>query len=170
MGGDGTWRRGLGAGVVVLVAMVASTAATAPASAQEMLRCTAANLGQRTCQVGNVCVCTYQDGKANRAPKGYAWDCGLGNGTCTAGTSYPPPQAYGYAPPVVVEGYTVGALGPEAIARLQQRLNDLGYDAGPADGVAGVRTRNAIRVYQEQQGLPIDGQPSPDLLTRLGRR
>jgi peptidoglycan hydrolase-like protein with peptidoglycan-binding domain len=30
----------------------------------------------------------------------------------------------------------------------------LGYDAGPADGVAGLRTQRALSLYQRDNGLP----------------
>ncbi|HSM69175.1 MAG TPA: SEL1-like repeat protein [Xanthomonadales bacterium] len=55
----------------------------------------------------------------------------------------------------------------ELSAAIQQGLNTLGYDPGPADGVMGGRTRAAIRDYQKDQGVPIDGQPSQELLRHL---
>nr|MBV6628737.1 lytic murein transglycosylase [Oceanococcus sp. HetDA_MAG_MS8] len=54
------------------------------------------------------------------------------------------------------------------IQRAQQRLNDLGYNAGPADGIAGSGTRAAIRAYQQQQGLVADGHLDLPLLEQLG--
>lgn len=50
---------------------------------------------------------------------------------------------------------------------IQQALVARGYDPGPVDGVAGRRTRTAIRKYQADAGLPVDGQPSPALLNHL---
>lgn len=55
----------------------------------------------------------------------------------------------------------------EVVAGIQRELNRLGYDAGPVDGLMGQRTRNAINDYQADAGLPVDGQPSLDLLVRL---
>ena len=55
----------------------------------------------------------------------------------------------------------------ELSAAIQKGLNTLGYDPGPADGVMGGRTRAAIRDYQKDQGVPVDGQPSPGLLRHL---
>lgn len=55
----------------------------------------------------------------------------------------------------------------ELSAAIQKGLNTLGYDPGPADGVMGGKTRAAIRDYQKDQGMPIDGQPSPGLLRHL---
>ncbi len=52
-------------------------------------------------------------------------------------------------------------------ATIQKRLNDLGYDAGTADGTMGGKTRAAIRDYQTDSGIPVDGQPTQALLDRL---
>lgn len=66
---------------------------------------------------------------------------------------------------------TQSAAKPKADRRLvreiQQRLATLGYDPGPADGVMGRRTREAIRAFQKQQGLSEDGKPSNGLLASL---
>jgi membrane-bound lytic murein transglycosylase B len=50
---------------------------------------------------------------------------------------------------------------------MQQLLNRLGFDAGSADGIAGPRTRAAIRALQQELSLPADGYPAPALLQRL---
>jgi membrane-bound lytic murein transglycosylase B len=50
---------------------------------------------------------------------------------------------------------------------MQQLLNRLGFDAGSADGIAGPRTRAAIRALQQELSLPADGYPAPSLLQRL---
>lgn len=50
---------------------------------------------------------------------------------------------------------------------VQQALNDAGFDAGPADGKPGRKTRNAIRAYQEQNGLQITGEIDLPLLLAL---
>lgn len=55
----------------------------------------------------------------------------------------------------------------ELSGAIQKGLNTLGYDAGPADGAMGGRTRAAIRDYQKDHGLPVDGQPSQALLLDL---
>jgi peptidoglycan hydrolase-like protein with peptidoglycan-binding domain len=53
------------------------------------------------------------------------------------------------------------------VVGIQEELELRGYDPGPVDGVAGGRTRAAIRRYQAAAGLPVDGQPSPGLLNHL---
>ena len=49
------------------------------------------------------------------------------------------------------------------IATTQAGLIKLGYDPGPVDGLMGVRTSAAIRAYQIDQGLEVDGAPTPGL-------
>ncbi|MBF9033941.1 lytic murein transglycosylase [Rhodobacterales bacterium HKCCE2091] len=51
---------------------------------------------------------------------------------------------------------------------LQRRLTAAGFDTGGADGVIGTLTREAISAYQAANGLPVTGEPSPELLRRLG--
>jgi S1-C subfamily serine protease len=51
---------------------------------------------------------------------------------------------------------------------VQQRLGDLGYDPGPVDGVVGPSTRAAIRAFQADAGLPVDGEISEALYAALG--
>ena len=55
----------------------------------------------------------------------------------------------------------------ERVAEIQHELNQLGYDAGPTDGLMGDRTRNAIYQYQADMGITRDGRASSDLLKRL---
>jgi membrane-bound lytic murein transglycosylase B len=50
---------------------------------------------------------------------------------------------------------------------LQDGLTMLGFDTGGSDGVFGRRTRNALREYQKARGLPADGFPTPQILTRI---
>lgn len=49
----------------------------------------------------------------------------------------------------------------------QSRLNDLGYNAGPEDGVYGPTTRGAVREFQSDQGLPMTGEASKSLLVHI---
>jgi type II secretory pathway predicted ATPase ExeA len=56
------------------------------------------------------------------------------------------------------------------IALAQSRLNALGYKAGAVDGVVGPRTRAAIRRFQADAGLPVDGRISDPLITALRRQ
>ncbi len=49
------------------------------------------------------------------------------------------------------------------VANTQSGLSRLGYDPGPVDGLIGPRTSAAIREYQYDHGLPLDGQATPAL-------
>jgi TPR repeat protein len=49
----------------------------------------------------------------------------------------------------------------------QQHLAQMGYSPGPADGISGPRTRAAIRTFQSDRGLPVDGEASEALLDEL---
>lgn len=60
-----------------------------------------------------------------------------------------------------------GALTYQQMLDLQNRLNDLGFDAGVADGLPGLQTQAAVRSYQLQQQLPADGYASPSFYQRL---
>jgi membrane-bound lytic murein transglycosylase B len=62
-----------------------------------------------------------------------------------------------------------GALGTAQLKTLQQSLNELGFDAGTADGMLGPRTQTAIRIYQDLHQLPVDGYPSPEVLANVER-
>lgn len=58
-------------------------------------------------------------------------------------------------------------LSREQAQEIQRRLNALGFEAGPVDGVPGSQTRAAIRAFQQSAGLPADGHPSPRVLEQL---
>lgn len=58
-------------------------------------------------------------------------------------------------------------LGREGIAEVQRLLRQLNFEPGPPDGIAGERTIDAIRLYQQFAGLAIDGKPTEALLHDL---
>ena len=56
----------------------------------------------------------------------------------------------------------LGHLDPvEKLTGVQARLNNLGYDCGPIDGVFGPRTQAAVRAFQKDYQLDVDGIPGP---------
>jgi len=59
---------------------------------------------------------------------------------------------------------------PAAIAKAQQQLAALGYDPGPVDGMMGKNTRIAIKHYQVDSDLTVDGKLTPAMSTHLERR
>lgn len=56
---------------------------------------------------------------------------------------------------------------PGMVREIQRRLAGLGFDPGPADGLMGRRTREAIRAFQRREGLAADGRPGAQVLSRL---
>ncbi len=59
------------------------------------------------------------------------------------------------------------------VRQLQERLLEMGYDVGRADGIYGARTARAVAVFQREVGLPPDGACGPHTmhaLRRLGRK
>jgi hypothetical protein len=71
---------------------------------------------------------------------------------------------YDASPRVV---YTESAVGGSVVASVQSELRRRGYDAGPADGVMGGRTRSAILNFQADHGLSRTGRITESLLRAL---
>lgn len=61
---------------------------------------------------------------------------------------------------------TYGAKG-EDVKRLQQRLKDLGYLSGKADGQFGGGTKRAVIAFQRRNGLNADGEAGETTLAKL---
>ncbi len=60
----------------------------------------------------------------------------------------------------VVDSETV--IGPlESPFGIQARLLGLGYDCGPLDGIIGPLTKAAVKEFQEDQDILVDGIPGP---------
>lgn len=60
-----------------------------------------------------------------------------------------------------------GSRGGE-VTQIQQRLQELGYDPGTADGIFGSRTQQAVIAFQQDQGLDADGIVGKNTLAALG--
>lgn len=57
----------------------------------------------------------------------------------------------------------------EDVADLQNRLGALGFDAGRVDGIFGPETLTALKDFQRNVGLPIDGICGPTTIEELRR-
>jgi peptidoglycan hydrolase-like protein with peptidoglycan-binding domain len=55
----------------------------------------------------------------------------------------------------------------EKVRSIQTSLATLGYKPGPADGILGHQTRNAIEAFQRDRGLPVTGEASARLDLKL---
>jgi N-acetylmuramoyl-L-alanine amidase len=65
------------------------------------------------------------------------------------------------------------ALVGEDVRALQERLLEMGFDAGRADSIYGPRTARAVAQFQREVGLTSDGSCGPQTmkaLRRLGRK
>jgi spore coat assembly protein SafA len=71
---------------------------------------------------------------------------GRGEGAAAAERRFEPPNAI----------LSYGSRGPH-VRTLQQALKDQGYDPGPVDGIFGPRTEQAVRSFQQDRGLVVDG-------------
>lgn len=58
-------------------------------------------------------------------------------------------------------------LRGDDVAELQNRLNNLGFDAGKADGIFGTSTHRAVSDFQHNRGLGEDGVAGPEVITEL---
>ena len=65
------------------------------------------------------------------------------------------------------QGYRSG--GRMSLRDAQQRLNDLGFEAGAADGRMGARTRQALIDFQNERGIQATGRLDAATQAELGR-
>jgi peptidoglycan hydrolase-like protein with peptidoglycan-binding domain len=82
--------------------------------------------------------------------------------TPTTTTAAPPPVTEPPPPP----GLEPGTEGPEVLA-LQQRLTELGFWLGEADGRYAGLTQQAVMAFQKANGLARDGVAGPQTLGAL---
>jgi hypothetical protein len=66
--------------------------------------------------------------------------------------------------PTLAQGW---ANDPEWVAHLQQLLIDHGHDPGPVDGAFGPLTDAAVRAFQAERGLIVDGIVGPQTWAAL---
>lgn len=78
----------------------------------------------------------------------------LGSGTIAA------TLAFGAVPAFAAGNLKVGSKGQE-VTDLQNRLNELGYHAGAADGSFGASTKQAVYAIQKAAGLNVIGSVGP---------
>ena len=59
------------------------------------------------------------------------------------------------------------ATDKKDVLEIQKGLKDMGYNPGPVDGINGQQTQDAIRQYQKDHGLIVDGQATPGLMNHI---
>lgn len=57
----------------------------------------------------------------------------------------------------------------EAVRELQERLNYLGYSCGVVDGIFGDDTKDAVKAFQAEHGLAVDGVVGPKTWSELNK-
>ncbi len=68
---------------------------------------------------------------------------------------------------ISVPASSPGDSSREVVKEIQILLTRLNFDPGPADGIPGDRTVNAIREFQLAAGIDVDGQPTVELLAHM---
>ena len=76
-------------------------------------------------------------------------------------------QLVGVADIAIEDNVETEALSFNEMWALQGKLNELGFPAGPPDGFPGLKTQEAIRMYQAKHQLPQDGYASPSLYQHI---
>lgn len=86
--------------------------------------------------------------------------------------SYNPPsspQSYSYpqSRPAPTVTTSHNSLAPQKIIEAQNLLKELGYDPGQIDGKYDKQTERAMKAFQKDRGLSLDGQLDRNLLNTL---
>lgn len=68
------------------------------------------------------------------------------------------------------EAQTASIDVEQAVRNIQAILNNNGYDAGPADGVMGAKTKAAIKAFQADNDMQADGEVDDELVKALLER
>jgi N-acetylmuramoyl-L-alanine amidase len=77
-------------------------------------------------------------------------------------------QQAGMPPKGITWMLEIGALDPvEEITGVQARLNNLGYNSGPVDGIQGPITTAAVKDFQGEHELKVDGIVGPKTRGKL---
>ena len=74
-----------------------------------------------------------------------------------------PPQTTQPAPVPPYPGQSVrkGSKAKDRVKLIQRELKMLGYNVGPVDGIFGPKTDAAVKAFQTDQALKVDGIVGP---------
>jgi peptidoglycan hydrolase-like protein with peptidoglycan-binding domain len=65
-------------------------------------------------------------------------------------------------------GWDQSQASASQVREAQQALREKGYDPGPVDGIAGMKTRQAIRSFQKEAELAVTGTLTDQTMDKLG--
>jgi peptidoglycan hydrolase-like protein with peptidoglycan-binding domain len=72
-------------------------------------------------------------------------------------------------PTAQLDMLAVPALDQDNIRQVQLGLRDKGFEPGPIDGIPGVRTKEAVRNFQDRYGMKASGEIDNQTLYALGK-
>ena len=154
---------------LLLIALVLSLTAALPAAAQSVTRTnTRTTIGNGTTAASHW---SHRHYRHHYRPRSNFY-FGVGLGYPYYGFGYPYygsyPYGYGYYGPRTTVFADVAINDDATVAAVQRRLARGGYYRGSIDGVIGNGTRSAIRAYERNNGLPVDGRIDRQLLRTMG--
>jgi hypothetical protein len=153
---------------LLIIALVLGTMATSSAIAQNATRTNARTSINRSRTVAN----NWNHHGYYRPRSNFYFGVGLGYPYSGYGYGYPYygsyPYGYGYYAPRTTVYATSGINDDATVAAVQRRLARGGYYHGSVDGVIGPGTRTAIRAFERNNALPVDGVIDRQLLRTMG--
>ena len=88
-------------------------------------------------------------------------------GAISDAANRPVPDQSTDGPDDAIDDAIAGLSDAELVKRIQAGLSSAQVAELSADGIAGARTREAIRTFQALEGLDVTGKPEPQILERL---
>jgi len=155
---------------LLLIALVLGAMATSSAVAQQVTRTNArTSIGSSRIVANN-----WNHHRHFRSRSNVYFNFGFGYPYYGYGYGYPYyevyPYDYGYYAPryTTTVPYKRGFTDDATVAAVQRRLARGGYYHGAIDVVIGPGTRNAVRAFERNNGLPVDGIIDRQLLRTMG--
>lgn len=152
---------------LLIIALVLSAMAASSAIAQSRTRTSARPSFQRSTVANH-----WNHHRHYRPRSHFSFGIGLGYPYYGYGYGYPYygsyPYGYGYYAPRTTVYATSGINDDATVAAVQRRLARGGYYHGSIDGVIGPGTRSAVRAFERNNGLPVDGLIDRQLLRTMG--
>ena len=63
---------------------------------------------------------------------------------------------------------TASAQNAETVRKVQEALNEKGYNVGPVDGKWGTKSKQAMKKFQKSEGIQANGKIDTQTLAKLG--